>query len=652
MGLPAIVVGYELMRGKSVRQVGKRVLPFVVLALLMALLWWTQTPHPMRYKYPQTPAGTWHRSLASVVAGSGYYLRGLVLGSHVPAILEEPIRSRGWGTDLALLGPIGLYLLLLVLSARLMWMERRDGAVGFRGTAGLALLWVFATFVPFASMGWNCVEAFVSWSYLYFPLVGVALLAAVLVGAAVQSDRAAMRRGAVCLLVVWCGLLGSRLVRQNLAARSARRHWQHLLELNPESERASVQLGRIYLRDGDTKRALAHLFSPTVTNVSRSCLAMADYYLEHDELLAAATHYQRTTAEAAGLQCQIAEPLLARLHRAAGAIDYAEANWGQAAIGNPFHTRAMAEMADLWQLKGFVKAACRLIARARRIDPSDPALREIEQRIRSGREPSPTVTVAPGDQLRYFVRFHDDPAIRRDLVALSERLTDDPIVQLQAGLALVQGGQATQALARLSAALPALRSSSLLWALQCYAFAQVGHLPAAMSAADQAIHAPHRDARAYAIVGTAMMKAGQLSHAVMALRRAVETRDDSFGGHLNLALALQRTDNVDEAIDHFRKAIELKPYRAAGHLHLGAAYLKKGHTDSAIESLRAVLRLSPGSAKAHMLLGDAFMKRGDRAAAANHLVQAERISPGCTRQMPQEHRMFVPERSRQWQQAQ
>lgn len=637
--LPLIIIAYEFAQRRPWRKGVSRPIPHVLITATALVLWQLPEPPPLLYFYADLPPGTWHRSLVSAIAGSGHYVEGLLTGSNIPVVMTEVVERRWDVVTLRFLCPAALWALVLGWGVRLLWKARRHqtdrgGELSVRGNAGLAVIWGLATFLPYASTGWNPVDAWVAWPYVYFPLVGLALLAGVL-GSLTARAGGRLPFLLPTGLVVICGAcLGGQLMRLNLAAGSIASYWEHVRELHPQSERASVALGKLQLRDGRTHRALPLLYNAEVQIPQASSLAMAEHYLSQGDTLAAAIHSQTAWVPSPGLRDQDSRILTARILRMSGALDHAEAAWGEVLLADPYNTRAMRQVAKIWQTKGFVRAARRMTARAIEIDPYDRTLRQMQRRLDRPAEIQPVATLAALHDLRYLITSEDHPSVHAKIIALSERFDTDPTLLMAAGMSFARLGDYHGSVEKLEAASPHMPTSSLLWATKCFAYEGVGAYREAARAADKAIEFAGESASPLCIVGTALLRLGRHRRGLDCLRRAVEIDPTYAVGHTNLALGLQATGMSQEAEAHFRRAVKLRPDQPQAHADLGAHLLAQNRVDEAIQRLRIALRIDSSRASAHAYLGAALMRQGLREEAAKHTQTAERLSPSTMRRLP------------------
>jgi len=640
VALPLVITAYELAQRRPWRKGILRLMPHLLLAAAALVLWRLPEPPPLLYQHADLPPGTWHRSLISVIAGGAYYVAGLLTGRNIPVILTEVVERRSDGVTWEFLCPAALWALALAWGVRLLWQARPRGreergvALSVGGNVGLAVVWGLATFLPYASTGWNPVNAWVAWPYVYFPLVALALLAGVLGSVAARAGRGLSFLLPTGLVAI-CGVcFGGQLIRLNVAAGSAASYWEQVRDLSPKSERASVALGKLELREGRVHRALPLLYNANVEMPKASSLAMAEHYLSQGETLAAAIHSQTAWVPTPGLRDQDTKILTARILWMSGALDHAEATWGEVLLADPYNTVALRQVAEIWQAKGFRRAAHRLIARAIEIDPHDRTLKQRQRRLDREADQRHVATLAPVRDLRYLITSEDHPSVHKKIAALTERFGADPALLMAAGMSFARLGDYHASVEKLEAASPHLPTSPLLWAIKCFAYEGIGAYPEAGHAADEAIRLVGESASPLCIVGTALLRLGKHQRGLDCLRRAVEIDPTYQVGHTNLALGLQAAGLSQEAEKHFRRAAKLRPDQAQVHADLGAHLLTQSRVDEALQRLRTALRIAPELASAHAYLGAALMRKGLKAEAAKHVQMAERLSPGAMRRLP------------------
>ena len=632
--LPIVLAAYELLyRRTKARTVLGRLLPFILLPLLLSPLWWCYKPPPLYFKTTEFPPGAGWYSFFSVVGATGWYLKGLLLGWNLPAPLHESV-----GRILRLMHLRFLIWALIDLGMLIGagWALRR------KQWAGLGVVLIFAGMLPFASSLWNGVDAWASWTYLYVPLAGFAMLIGSLadgLGSSLRRNGRAAGLTALGLLGLYYGIQQTRL---NLASRSAVTYWERVLRINPQSEIASLKLGKAYLKRGEIEDALEVLFSPVVTQIQNASLEMSRHYSAQGEHLAAAIHLTMAAREETGLQFQHYERAAAEVFCNAGAPEYAQEALGRSLMANPTNLSAMEQLARIWVRKGHVAAAERLAERAREIAPSYPETARMWTRIDQARVASetfqmPEVIHPPEpDWLRYVTASTRTARLRREIVQISERYPNDPVIQMEAGICLVQEGRPDRALPKLAFATKSLSSYSEAWAMKCWAASQAGAFEEAEEAGQRALELDPKSPMVHNTLGLMFSSLAnrqrdrsarqqKLDQAVRHFQQALRIHPNYAQAHNNLGIVLDDQGKADEAIEQYRQALRIKPNYAQAHNNLGTALDEQGKSDEAVEHYEEALRIRPDYAKAHNNLGITLSEQGRLDEAIGHYEQALRI---------------------------
>ena len=266
--LPLLLAAYEILyRRAGLGRFAARLGPFAILALALSPIWLYLRPHPLHYTYTEFPPGTTWFSLFSVIGATEWYARGILLGWDIPLVLHEVVQQIYTLSDGRLLFWGGLNLAALV-SACVLLRRRHWGALG--------IVVLFSTMLPYASTTWNSVTEYVSWQYLYYALGGMALFLGGL-ASGLQARKRALTRGIWSALWIALLFLAWRQVALNEVSRSPMQYWTYVKTLNPNSERASVELGKIYLEREKIEKARSLLFSPAVKHLYASSTALCRY---------------------------------------------------------------------------------------------------------------------------------------------------------------------------------------------------------------------------------------------------------------------------------------------------------------------------------------------------------------------------------------
>jgi len=644
--LPAALLSYDLcFRRSGLRRALLRLLPYLLAVAVLWPLWWVWQADPLHYRYHPFPKGAGWMSIASSAAALLPAGRGLLLGTGVPAALGELAGSvAGWTDWRVLLGAVGW----AALTVAGLWALRR------RSPLGLSLMLLVLGPIPFASVAWNQVPEPIAWTNLYVSLAGLALLAASVLGAlwprsspgtsAVPAAGGRRRLAAVAAMGLVLALVLS-LGRETFFLASAWadpvRYWERVLSLNPQSPRATVALGKVYLERGEMKEALPHLFAPAVTDLSESAAAMALYYARRGEPLAALIHIRAVSATVSGIVYGRAA-VNARVMESLGALDYAEASWGKLLVGNPYNTRGMKEVARVLAIKGFVRAARRLLDHALDINPGDREARSLLRQLHAREEnplPPPAPQPPPPDWLMYALSGETSVPVRQQVVRLSEQLPGDPLLQAEAATILLDEGYPQSALAAIDRAIERLPRIGDFWAVKALALDLSGDPRGAAQAAREALAlVPFAEDLPvlYNLVGVVMLNRAAnpsindpraLEQAIAIFQAALEAGPELQQAHANLGFALAQKGATDEALTHLRRAVAIAPTDSRSHILLAMVLERTGSYTEAQEMYQRALAIDPTSVLALLSLGNLLGELGDREGAERAYRQVLTLRP-------------------------
>jgi len=456
--LVVVLIAYEcLWRKSSLWQTARAVAPHLAIAAAGMLLWATMKPHPLYFKPFPLSKATWWLSLVTIIGATDWYIQGWLFGIDVPIVLHEVVVRLGTLTHWRLLLWGGVDALILVLAC---WRARR------RGWEGLGLLLAFSAMIPFLSVLWNRVNAYVAWQYLYFSLVGLGLFSGGLVDEALAQVHTRWRWGvvgAVALVVAYCAYGCFRL---NAISRSGLTWWGEVLRLCPDSQTANVELGKAYLARGEQEKAVEYLFSPFMRSLRKSSRAMAKYYLHKGDLYAALMHLKYGKAESLGLQYAEGERVLAAAYEAMGAVDHAEEALGRVLMANPYDVAATKQLVRLWTRKGLINASAKLVAHTLRIAPDDAELIALRRRVEALRRRPPcqaTIRPVAADWIRLLQSYKVPVKVRDAIISASEGYPKDPVIQMTAAWFLAHMGRRAEALRRMQRVFNQLGSINPAW---------------------------------------------------------------------------------------------------------------------------------------------------------------------------------------------
>jgi len=626
--LGLVLLAYELLHERcGLKRVLLRLFPFALAPLLLLPLWVWHAPHPIHYKYVAMHEGSFWHGLFSVTGATGQYGGGLVLTRGIPVALHETVaRIFRWDNAKFLFWG-GVNLVLIVGAAF---------ALARRQWAALGVLLIFIVMIPYASVAYNRVVDYVSWSYLYFPLVGLALFVGGLYEILLRVRARHLRVGFRVAFLAICLFLAGRSVRLNLYARSPLAYWSHVHRLNEDSQTVPYEVGKAYLSQGQLPDALHWFFAPMVRDLKYPCLAMARYYYREGNPLASAIHLRFGSIEQrTGLiledYCEMAGDLLL----AAGALDHAEENFGKILMVDPFNTGAMMKLARVWFLKGFVGEAHRMMKRARALAPNDKEISRIQEEFREKERawqenPQPLRITPPGpDWLRYVLTEIRRPSLRPEIVALSDTADpNDGVIQLEATISLLEDKKYKAAASKAKMALYGLSGNAYACAAACRAFALAGDVKQAIQIGIHAVSLDSKSDLAWTSLSLALALEDKPDAATQEFVKAVTQHPVAKSVfYYNLALQKKRIGENREASELFEKALEAQPNNVEALAALGETLLSLGLFEQATKPLQKCVALRPSDPKNHANLGWAFLNQGKNAEGAEALRTAVKLDP-------------------------
>ncbi len=125
------------------------------------------------------------------------------------------------------------------------------------------------------------------------------------------------------------------------------------------------------------------------------------------------------------------------------------------------------------------------------------------------------------------------------------------------------------------------------------------------------------------------IQAGQPDKAVEPLKKYIEYYPGNYQGYFGLGNAYLVLRRFEEAIIQFRKTGEIKPDYPLAFINLALAQLQSGKIDEAIATYNNLLKKSPNIAGVHLNLGLIYSKhRPDNKKALFHFQESLRLDPG------------------------
>jgi tetratricopeptide (TPR) repeat protein len=630
---PAIYLGllvllYELLYQRSgVKRSLLRVSLFALIPLLLVTLWRSLTPHPIHYKYVAMYKGSFWHGLLTVTGATGHYAGGLVLARGIPSILHEIVEKIFYWKHPGFLlwGAIDLS---LIVGATLALAKKQWAAVG--------VLLIFVAMIPYSSVAYNRVPDYVSWSYLYFPVAGLALFAAGLHRLLLRSRSRYLKVGSQVAFLTLFAFLGARSFQLNLYTRTPVAYWSRVWRFNQKSETAQCELGKAYLARNELPQALRHFFASTVEELKYPCLAMARYYCQEGNSLASAIHLRFGMVQSStGLILEDYCEAIGELLLKTGALDHAEENFGSVLMVDRFNTAAMIQLTRVWLLKGLVREARGMLKRARALAPDDKNIARVEKEIREKEQawrdnPEPlTITPPSPDWLRYVLTEVRPAGLRKEIVALSnEPGQKDPVIQLEAMISLIEDKDYAAAARKALVVLRRLSGNAYACATACQALAYAGSVEQAVQLGIRAVSLDSKSELSWRSLGLALALEDRPDPTALSSIKAVTARPaDAYNLYYNLALEKKRIGKGKEAADLFEKALEAVPNDLKALESLGETRLSLGQFGAAVEVLRRAVAMKRSDAELHAKLAWALLNQGKPDEAVNVVRTAIELDP-------------------------
>ncbi|HUW56299.1 MAG TPA: tetratricopeptide repeat protein [Planctomycetota bacterium] len=608
--LPVLMLLYELLYARTgvFRTIG-RLLPFGVCTVLAGYCYLTFHPHLLYYVYPPKPyAGV-----------SRYWMHSFTSGG-LDAFLAL---VRGWGARAPVSGLLGrmhdawrpagivVGVVLVVWLLVSLWALRR------RHWLAIGTFLLMVAVLPRFVRGQNLTMDYASWSYRYLPFVGFALLVGAVVEALLRGGGIWRRRCVTAAALIVVIVYGGLLAVANTRSRSPVGYWTHALSANPGSEIASVQLGKAYLAEGNEKEAKKYLFSPAVHRVRESCVAMARHYVHKGNALAAGVHLDLGGREGLpGLWDQDLVPLTAELLQRMEAFDFVEQFLGMSLMSNPDNPDALTRMAEVLATKGYLRAAVVYARKAVWIQHNHvEAVRLLVDLKKRFYEPETCARTTragppPPGLLRYLSEQVAAEDVRSDIMALTDVLPDDPVVQLIGSLFLAEAGREEQALTAVDRALASLPSYPFARAAKCWIAQKAGEMDLALDTMKQVGEVTPQDADRWHTVGRKRAQAGQHELGIACFRTALRADPCLPGAHVDLAALLAREGKYLDALHHYREALPLMETESE-LVYSGMGYVLRrlGEQDEAVTYFRKAITIDAKSAAPYRNIAQIFEDR-------------------------------------------
>ncbi|HUW58465.1 MAG TPA: tetratricopeptide repeat protein [Planctomycetota bacterium] len=624
--LPLLLLLYELFYERTgiVRTI-ERLLPFGACAVAAGFCFVMFHPHRVFYICPPLPPARPLRYWAYSFAAGG-------LDTFVGLLRGRPLRV---AVSRLLGGMYSTWNLIPATLALAAWLAVSIQALLAKRWVAVGTFLLLLGVLPQFSSTHNFTPDYLFWTFRYLPLVGFALLLGAVVDPLLTTVGRRLCLGVLAVAVAVLLAYGARLVTVNVHARNPEDYWRYALKMDPRSETASVNLGKVYLAKGDEKEALKHLFSPVVGSVRESCLAMAGYYSRTGERVAAVGHLGIADRETVfGLQFQEDALTSARVLYDAQAFDFAEQELGNVLMVDPRNTTALKMLGDIFLAKGYVPAAVGCFEEVALVNPTDTANTERLEALRrrlydpEDLDRPATIVPPPPDWLRYAVTQVHSRRIFPQILRDAQARPDDPILQLVAGICLSEGGRHGPALAHVDRTVKAMPAYPFATVAKCYVAQNAGDIALAVKTIEEARQLTPRDAHVWLQFGQKRLEAGQPALAIAATQLALKGNPNKPQTHGVLAGLLVRQGRFPEALPHYREALH-QPRARLGHIHNGLGYVLMclGRLDEAVAHYRESISINPRPPVVYRNLAAALAGRQHFSESIGALEDGLRMAP-------------------------
>lgn len=625
LGLILLACGW-LYRQNGIKRIVIHLSPFILIPLAVIPILQELTPHPLHFKYIEIHENSFWHGLFSFIGATGTYLDGLILTRKLTTVLHElaeqiytpaHIKFIGWG-----------FLNAVILGITLWHLYRKRWAA-----LGMAI--AIFTLIPYASVAYNRVLEYVAWTYLYFPLAGLAIFLGGIADKILQAKQLAFRHACQWLLIALICFWGVRSFQINQLSKNPLDYWLKTLDDNLHSQTALYEIGNAYLAQRQPKHALYFFFAPMIKNIKNPCLSMARYYTQTGDYLAAAIHLRfGSSRETSGLVLEPHSKAAAEMFFSAGVLDHAEEHLGKLLMVNPNDTGAMIQISQTWFYKGFVKEAYRMLSQVRSIDPHNKSARSMENHFRqmvhlqAERKETSKIDLPSLDWLEFVLNQERSPLLCRNIEILSDRLPDDPVIQLEATIALLQQENYSKAAQKAIAVMRCLEGYAYACGVATRAFALAGEIDRAIQAGLKAISLDSQSTLAWDSLAMAYSKLDPQDERHKQFMEIIGHRPTIASVyHYNLAMQKKAAGLDEEAAPLLEKAIAAKPDYFEALVELGRTYAVLRRPEDAIKTLKSALAIKSDNPDAYQYLGRALIMAKKMPEGIQALRSAIQIDP-------------------------
>ena len=129
-------------------------------------------------------------------------------------------------------------------------------------------------------------------------------------------------------------------------------------------------------------------------------------------------------------------------------------------------------------------------------------------------------------------------------------------------------------------------------------------------------------------LGNVLRDQGDFTPAIAAFKKALALEPAFLDARNGLGRTLHAAQRFDEAAQEYERCIREAPQFLTARMNLVSVRIDQGLFDKAEAACKALIALAPGDAQAQALLADTFNARGRMVDAARHYGAAVRLAPG------------------------
>src|SRR6266700_1680195 len=204
---------------------------------------------------------------------------------------------------------------------------------------------------------------------------------------------------------------------------------------------------------------------------------------------------------------------------------------------------------------------------------------------------------------------------------------DSPEAWVEAGIAHIQAGRYTEAVAACDQALQLNPAYAPAYTHKGAALTELDRFTEALAAYDRAILLDPANAWFYIRKGDALYYLKRYDDALVAYYWAIQLAPTDVVSYAGKGLALYYLERDEEALVAYDRALQLRPDYAGGYVDKANALVRLERYEEALAAYNQALQLNPAYARAYAKKGDALLDLGRYEEALTAYNQALQLNP-------------------------